>query len=91
VVVVVAVLESGGEVGAHLREAERHVARVGGAVEVAGEAAEAGRRQPRAFLRERIAERPVGDEAVPPAWTNDRISFTHACAFSLHCCVVLCS
>jgi hypothetical protein len=82
---VVAILESGGEVGAHLREAERHVARAGGAVEVAGEAAEARRRQPRAFLRERIAERPVCDEAVPPAWTNastDKISYSiiHACA-----------
>lgn len=74
--VVVAVLESGGEVGAHLRETERHVARVGGgAVEVAGEVAEAaGRRQPRALLRERVAERPVRDEAVPPAWTWTKCS-----------------
>jgi len=37
---------------------------------VAGEAAEARRRQPRALLRERVAEGPVGDEAVPPARTH---------------------
>jgi hypothetical protein len=71
VMVVVAVLERGVVVGAHLREAQRHVARVGGAVELAGEAAQARRRQPRALLRERVAERPVGDEAVPPATTTD--------------------
>ena len=71
VVVAAAVLERGGEVGAHLGEAERHVPGVAGAVQVAGEAAEARRRQPGALLRQRVAERPVRDEAVPPARAMD--------------------
>jgi hypothetical protein len=60
--------EGGREVGPDLREAERHVGRTCGAVEVAG--GEAGGRQPRALLGERVAEGPVRDEAVPPASTH---------------------
>jgi hypothetical protein len=68
VVVVAVVLEGGGEVGADLGEAERHVGGAGGAVEVAG----GGGWQPRALLGEGVAEGAVGDEAVPPAfaWTT---------------------
>jgi hypothetical protein len=70
VVVAAVVLHGGVEVGSHLGQAERHVAGVGGAVEVAGEGAEARRRQPGALLRQCVAEGPVGDEAVPPAYID---------------------
>jgi len=66
--------EGGCEVGADLREAERHVGRAGGAVEVAG--GEAGRREAGGLLREGVAESPVGDEAVPPAWMD---TCNHVC------------
>ena len=66
--------EGGCEVGADLREAERHVGGGGGAVEVAG--GEAGRREAGALLREGVAEGPVGDEAVPPAWMD---TCNHVC------------
>jgi len=71
--------EGGCEVGADLREAERHVGRAGGAVEVAG--GEAGRREAGGLLREGVAESPVGDEAVPPAWMEYGYmqSRVHAC------------
>lgn len=46
-----------------MREAERHVGGAG-AVEVGGGG---GGRQARALLGQRVAEGPVGDEAVPPA------------------------
>lgn len=62
--------EGGREVGPDLREAERHVGGAGGAVEMMMAGGEAGGRQPRALLGERVAEGSVGDEAVPPAWNG---------------------
>lgn len=67
-VVMVVAGEGGCEVGADLGEAERHVGGGGGAVEVAG--GEAGWWEAGALLREGVAESPVGDEAVPPAWMD---------------------
>ena len=66
--------EGGCEVGTDLREAEPHVGRAGGAVEVAG--GEAWGRQSGALLREGVAESPVGDEAIPPAWMD---ACNHVC------------